>query len=80
MGTHIDANIILSNPFLLFQHSCLPRIPFMDDAPTASDGEGMQGIIGALVLRLSTPWSFFFSLSVGKGIVVIDMYSVHRLE
>ena len=52
----------------------------MDDAPTASDGEGMQGIIGALVLRLSTPWSFFFSLSVGKGIVVIDMYSVHRLE
>ena len=56
MGTHITANIEVSNPFQLFHHPCLPRITLMDDAPTVSDGEAIQDIAGALMLRVGVPW------------------------
>ena len=39
VSTHFNANMEVSNAFQLFRHPCLPRIPLMDDAPTASDGE-----------------------------------------
>ena len=54
-GTHINANMEVSNPFQLFHHPCLPRVTLMDDAPTARDGEVMQRIVGALMLRVSVP-------------------------
>ena len=52
LGTHIGVIMNLSYQVQLFQHPSLPRIPLIDKASNASYRKTMQGIAGALMLRV----------------------------